>query len=122
MKGGLIMVLYSKEMKSEERKNMRGGDGTVTITNHVKKEQMKHCRLFCEMSIPAGGSVGEHDHVDETEYYYIKEGMGIVIDDGIDKEVSRGDMIITGGGASHSIRNIGTTPLVITAVIITDAE
>ena len=116
------MVIYSKEMKKQERENMRGGNGTIIVTHHADKENMKHCRLFCEMLIPAGGSVGEHDHVNETEYYFIKEGIGIVVDDGVEKKIGRGDMIITGGGASHSIRNMGTTPLVITAVIITDAE
>ena len=116
------MVIYSKEMKQDIRENMRGGTGTITITHHVQKEQMKHCRLFCEMSIPPDGSVGEHDHVNETEYYSVKEGIGIVVDDGVEKKIGQGDMIITGGGASHSIRNTGTTPLLITAVIITDAE
>ncbi|MDA3811287.1 MAG: cupin domain-containing protein [Spirochaetaceae bacterium] len=116
------MVIYKKEMNINKRENMRGGQGTVTVTNHAEKEQMEHCRLFCEMSIPPNGSVGEHDHVNETEYYLIKEGIGIVVDDGVEKKIGCGDMIITGGGASHSIRNMGTTPLVITAVIITDAK
>jgi len=116
------MVIYSKEMVKQERENMRGGNGIITVTHHADKENMKNCRLFCEMFIPAGGSVGEHDHVNETEYYLIKEGIGIVVDDGVEKKVGSGDMIITGGGASHSIRNMGTTPLIITAVIITDKE
>ncbi len=116
------MVIYSKEMVKQDREKMRGGDGTIVVTHHAEKKDMKHCRLFCEMNIPPGGSVGEHDHVNETEYYFVKEGIGIVVDDGVDKKVGCGDMIITGGGASHSIRNMGTTPLVITAVIITDVE
>ncbi len=109
-------------MVKQERPNMRGGKGTIIVTHHANKEDMKHCRLFCEMAIPPGGSVGDHDHVDETEYYFIKEGFGIVVDDGVEKKIGCGDMIVTGGGASHSIRNMGTIPLLITAVIITDAE
>jgi mannose-6-phosphate isomerase-like protein (cupin superfamily) len=116
------MVIYSKDMKKEERKNMRGGDGTVTITSHVEQKLMKHCRLFSEMSLPPRSSIGEHDHCDEIEYYLIKEGTGIVVDEGVEKEVAPGDIVLTGGGAKHSIRNTGSTPLVITAVIITDAE
>ncbi|MDA3811036.1 MAG: hypothetical protein PF518_12005 [Spirochaetaceae bacterium] len=46
----------------------------------------------------------------------------MVVDDGVDKEVSSGDIVKTSNGASHSIRNTGSTPLVFTAVIITDAE
>jgi len=116
------MVKFKDEMKIDKKENMRGGDGIVTITNHAEKKDMKHCRLFCEISIPAGGSIGEHDHVDEIEYYLIKEGAGIVVDDGVDKKIGPGDLVITGGGASHSIRNTGSSPLVFTAVIITDTE
>jgi len=83
---------------------------------------MKNCRLFCEISIPRDGSIGEHDHDNEIEYYYITKGKGIVVDNGIDKEVGPGDIVLTGNGASHSIRNTGSEDLVFTAVIITDAE
>lgn len=116
------MVICSKEMRSEEKVNMRGGEGTVTITHHVEKEPMKNCRLFCEISIPENASIGEHQHNKEIEYYYITKGKGIVVDNGVDKEVTPGDIVLTGNGASHSIRNTGSTPLVFTAVIITDAE
>lgn len=119
---GAIVVIFNKDMKTDMRENMRGGNGTVTITHHAEKKSMKHCRLFCEISIPANGSIGEHDHVNEIEYYLIKEGAGIIIDDGIEKDVGAGDMIMTGGGASHSIQNTGISPLVFTAVIITDIE
>lgn len=116
------MVIYSKEMRTEEKVHMRGGEGTTTITHHVEKEHMKNCRLFCEISIPPKGSIGEHDHVNEIEYYYITKGEGIVVDNGVDKEVGPGDIVLTGNGASHSIRNTGSEALVFTAVIITDAE
>lgn len=116
------MVIYSKEMRVEQKVHMRGGQKTVTITHHAEKEQMKNCRLFCEISIPQDGSIGEHDHVGEIEYYYITKGEGIVVDDGVDKKVSPGDIVVTGNGASHSIRNTGSEPLIFTAVIITDAE
>lgn len=116
------MVIYSKDMRVEEKVNMRGGDKTSIITHHVEKEHMKNCRLFCEISIPSGGSIGEHDHVDEIEYYYMLKGTGIVIDNGIEKSVGPGDIVLTGNGASHSIRNTGSEPLVFTAVIVTDSE
>ena len=114
------MVICSKEMRVEQKVNMRGGNKTVTITHHVEKEHMKNCRLFCEISIPKDGSIGEHKHAGEIEYYYMTKGEGIVVDDGVDKKVGPGDIVLTGNGASHSIRNTGSEPLVFTAVIITD--
>jgi len=41
-----------------------------------------------------------------------------VDDNGTHKEVKAGDGILTGGGASHAIENIGDEPLVLFAVIL----
>ena len=43
--------------------------------------------------------------------------IGQVSDLGLD---DKGEVIITGGGATHSIRNGGTTPLKVIAFIVTD--
>jgi mannose-6-phosphate isomerase-like protein (cupin superfamily) len=106
-------------MNVEIRKNMRGGEGEVTITNIVNKEELKNARLLAYISIPVGASIGEHEHKDETEYYIILIGRGEVEDNGSLEEVQEGDVVITGGGASHSIKNIGSTELNMLAVIIT---
>ena len=73
-----------------------------------------------EIEIPVNGSIGEHQHNEETEYYIILDGSGIVNDNAIDSKVSKGDVVITGNGASHSIKNTGDIPFKMIAVIITD--
>ena len=55
-----------------------------------------------------------------TEYYIILKGKGIVNDNGLEKEIFTGDVIITGNGAKHSIRNISNESLELIAVIILD--
>ncbi len=106
-------------MKSEERKNMRGGSGTIGIVHLADKEQIHHGRLLAEITIPPGGSIGEHEHKDETEYYIILEGEGFVNEGEGEISVSAGDVVITGNGAVHSIRNSGECPIRMIALIIT---
>lgn len=120
MKRRNLMVISCNTMPVERRENMRCGAGAVMIRSLVPAEQMRHCRLFSEVTVPVGGSIGEHEHTGETEYYVILTGTGEVNDNGIPTVVSSGDCIVTGSGASHSIRNTGEIPLKLIAVIITE--
>jgi len=113
------MVIRKDETASETVTNARGGSGQITFTHYVKKENLKNARLLSKITVPEGSGIGEHAHDRETEYFIILKGTGIVNDDGIEKEVHEGDVIITGNGAKHSIRNAGSIPLEMTAVIIT---
>jgi mannose-6-phosphate isomerase-like protein (cupin superfamily) len=113
------MIIKQNEMSTEIRPNMRGGNGNIKITNIVNKEDLKNARLLAYINIPVNASIGDHEHKDETEYYIILKGKGQVIDDGKMKTVTEGDVVITGGGASHSIENIGDIELKMIAIIIT---
>ena len=113
------MVIHRNEMKSEEKEKMRGGDGNTRLTYLVNTDTEKHTRLLAEIVLNPGCSIGNHNHVNETEYYFIISGTGIVNDDGKEVPIQAGDSIVTGNGASHSIKNSGTVPLLFHAVIIT---
>ncbi|QQO09433.1 cupin domain-containing protein [Breznakiella homolactica] len=113
------MIIHRNAMKTELKEHMRGGDGTVTLVHFDSAENMKNCRLMAELTIPPGASIGEHSHDEETEYYIILSGTGIVVDEGTERAVGPGDVVVTGNGASHSIRNSGSVPLVFHAVIVT---
>jgi len=114
------MIRHKQDMQLEVRKEMRGGTGEVSLLEIVSKDEMRHCRLFSEITIPPGGSIGPHVHEGETEYYFIISGTGMVGEADGDKAVSPGDVVITGSGAGHSIANTGDEPLVFLAVIILD--
>ena len=47
---------------------------TDFILNCVSKDTIPNCRLLSYMTIPPEGSIGEHEHVEETECYVIKSG------------------------------------------------
>ena len=113
------MVIQRKDMKVEEREKMRDGEGTTRLTYLLDGEKEKNARMFAEITLKPGSSIGYHDHVSETEYYFIISGTGVVNDDGKEVQVAAGDSIITGNGASHSIKNTGSVPLVFHAVIVT---
>jgi mannose-6-phosphate isomerase-like protein (cupin superfamily) len=113
------MVIQRKEMKTEEKEKMRDGEGVVHLTYLLDGSKEKNARLFAEITLKPGCSIGYHRHDSETEYFFILSGSGVVNDDGKEVQVTRGDAIITGNGASHSIKNTGSEPLVFYAVIVT---
>jgi mannose-6-phosphate isomerase-like protein (cupin superfamily) len=114
------MIVRRDEMKEELRENMRDGEGSVKLTYLLDAEKEKNARMFAEITLEPGCSIGYHRHVNETEYYFILSGSGEVNDDGKAVRVKPGDSVITGNGASHSIKHTGTVPLALLAVIVTD--
>lgn len=113
------MILREENFKIVENENMRGGDGVVTIVQFQEAKNMKNCRLMSKIIIPVGASIGQHEHLNETEHYIILEGTGIVVDNGKEEKVSAGDVVETAHGSSHSISNNGNSDLVMIAVIVT---
>ena len=115
------MVIKSDAMEAETRSQMRGGKGECLVTFLAGRQLQKHVKLFSQIEIPVGAGIGPHSHSEETEYYYVLEGKGFVDDNGEPREVKPGDVVVTTGGASHSVENTGTVPLKMIAVIVTDA-
>ena len=113
------MVVHRNEMKVEEKERMRDGEGIVHITHLLDGSTQKNARMFAEVALNPGCSIGYHRHDSETEYYFIISGEGIVNDDGKEVQVKQGDAIVTGNGASHSIKNTGSIPMVFHAIVVT---
>jgi len=113
------MIKKKGSQEIEIRENMRGGAGKVTVRHYLKPEEIKaRARLCAELVLPPGASIGNHDHVNEDEIYIIQKGRGLMTDGGKEFSVEAGDAILTGQGASHSVKNTGAEDLVITAVIV----
>jgi mannose-6-phosphate isomerase-like protein (cupin superfamily) len=106
-------------MKTEQKEKMRDGEGVVLIRHLVDTENEKHTRMLGEITLEPGCSIGYHQHNNETEYFFIISGSGTINDNGTEVQINAGDSIITGNGASHSIKNTGDVPLILHAVIIT---
>jgi len=116
---GIFLLKKSDQMVVELREQMRGGQGTIEIKNIFQVEELKgKVRLFAEITLPSGASIGFHHHEQEEEVYYFLSGVGIVDDNGITREVKAGEVLLTGDGAGHAVRNTGTELLKILAVIL----
>lgn len=113
------MIKRNAVRESETREQMRGGPGRATIKHYFKKDEINaKCRLCAELILLPGAGIGVHEHKEEDEVFIVQQGKGLVVVDGKEEEVNVGDAILTGKGASHSIKNIGDIDLKITAVIM----
>jgi mannose-6-phosphate isomerase-like protein (cupin superfamily) len=115
----MTMIVRRNEMKVEKKDNLRGGQGTITFTHYLEPDTQKYARMLAEMSLPPGASLGYHQHENEAEYYIVHSGSGIVNNNGEETPIRSGDVMVTADGAFHSIKNTGTEPLVLSAIIVT---
>ena len=117
---GENMLQHRNELKSETRERPRDGTGTATFIHLAegKGAVQKYTSLLAEITLPPGASIGPHSHSEDMEYYIILEGSGKVDDNGTEKAIAKGDVMVTGNGETHSIANTGNVPLVFLAAII----
>ena len=104
---------------TEVRKNMRGGDGEVTITSWLEdKDKPNNVRLAGVLTLPRGASIGAHKHEGEAEIFHILAGTGEYNDNGEIVEVKAGDSTVCPSGSVHGIKNTGDEPLVLNGFIV----
>ncbi|GHV75249.1 cupin [Spirochaetia bacterium] len=113
------MTIQRSAMQTEKKENMRGGEGIASFTYFVPNDTETNARMLAEISLEPGASIGYHRHDTETEYFIFIAGTGLVNDNGTEHQVKSGDVMVTGKGASHSVKNTGTVPLVFSAIIVT---
>jgi mannose-6-phosphate isomerase-like protein (cupin superfamily) len=116
-----MMIEQSKSKRMEIKQNMRGGKGDIEITHITNNEILgKNCRLFAQITVKPGDSIGEHQHINEREVFYFIQGKGIVIDNGKEAEIGPGDVMVTPDQSSHSVINTGDEDLVFMALILNE--
>lgn len=107
------------EVKIDKIENLAGGKGHAIMKHLIGKEQFQDkARLFAEITLEPGCSVGYHEHNSESETYYILKGEGKYNDNGTFKTVKAGDVTFTGDGQGHGIENIGDENLVFIGLIL----
>lgn len=94
-----------------EVNGLAGGEGTATVHHIVPaKDLYGHGRMYAKVVLHPHSSVGWHQHVDETEPYYILEGNGIFIDNDKSRNpVGPGDVCAIIPGQCHSLLNESDT-------------
>ena len=98
---------------------MRGGEGTVRITDILDAGEYKgKSRLLGVITLESGCSIGAHIHENEEEIFLVLQGQAKVTDNGAEVILEPGDSIITRHGDSHSVACYGDETLVLLAAIL----
>lgn len=107
------------EQNTVSAKNKAGGKGEIFITHLLtQKEMVGKCEMFASVRIPAGCSLGVHQHVGNNETYHILQGTAIYTDNGKTYAVKAGDTTFCADGDTHGIENTGDDDLIFIALII----
>lgn len=108
-------------MKTVIKENANGGTGRVVIKHILDEKELNgKCRMFAEVTLAPGHSIGYHEHHGDTETYYIVKGQGEYNDNGTLRQVTAGDKTFTPNGCGHAMTNTGDSDLVFMALIIFD--
>lgn len=101
---------------------LRDGEGTVELRHILSKDElMGHGTMYAHVILPPHASIGFHQHVGNTEPYYVIKGNGIFVDnDGTRTEIHPGDVCVIEVGQSHAIENPSEEPLEIMALVINE--
>ena len=61
--------------------NVRGGEGTIEFRHILSADElMGHGTIYAHLIVPPHCSLGFHQHVENTEPYYVLKGKGIFVD------------------------------------------
>ena len=113
------MIRKAADCKKEYREHMRDGNGTVEITNFATPAELNDKgRLFANITLKPGCSIGFHMHENESELFYLMKGEALYNDNGTEYPVTAGDVMICPAGTGHGVANNGTEDAELCAVIL----
>ena len=113
------MIKKAEDMKTAYNENMRGGNGTVELTSFATPEELNNKgRLFANITLKPGCSIGYHVHEKDSELFYVMKGEALYNDNGVESVVSAGDVMLCPAGTGHSVANNGQEDVELCAVIV----
>ena len=110
----------AKKDQPIECKCIRGGNGETEMRKILlgADEMYGKGRMFNEMILAPGNSIGEHAHSGDNEIFYFLSGEGEYNDNGTVVTVRPGDTVVCNDGETHSLKNTGKEPLRFIALIL----
>ncbi len=114
------MIRKSEDRKIDIKSNLFEGNGEIKVCHLLNgsDEMYGKGRVFAHTTLQPGCSIGYHVHENESETYYIYSGTAEFNDNGTITTVNAGDVTFTPAGEGHGIKNIGSDPLNIIAMIL----
>jgi mannose-6-phosphate isomerase-like protein (cupin superfamily) len=113
------MILKCSEQRVGQMDALRGGEGTVIFQHFLEEENACGAgRMFAQLTLPKGASIGYHKHEGEAETFYVLEGKAKLNDNGKEVFLEAGDASVCFDGDSHSVANVGEEDLKMIAIIL----
>ena len=112
------MKYTTGDRKVQIRGEASGVQGEMKVEILVPPQP--NARLFANVWLEPGASLGYHEHHNESETYFILAGQGDYDDNGTVCPVKAGDVTYTPDNHGHALTNTGDTDLVFMALIILD--
>ena len=112
------MYTLSKNCSCKDHQ-VADGKGLCHSKSLATPEQLyQHARVFSQVTVNPGCSIGYHTHEHETEFYYILQGEATFNDNGTEVLLHAGDIAATGNGAGHGLENRSDVPVELIALIM----
>ena len=103
----------------ERIEHLKGGEGHVFLERLIGDDVLdQKCKMFANVVVEKGCSLGYHEHHGESETYYILSGSGVYRDNDKEYPVSAGDVLVCRSENGHGISNPNAEPLRFVALII----
>ena len=112
------MLIKKEEQVKTLVANLRGGDGTVDKRDYPLSVMPENAKMFAELRLEPGCSIGAHQHVGEYEVFFCKEGEIVLNDNGTEKLFRTGDFAVCADGETHGIANRTDKTAAVYAAII----
>ena len=89
-----------------------GGKGDVVAREMFSRHEVgSGFQFFQDTTVPVGGSIGLHRHLQNAEVYYMLEGEGDMTIDGEVFAMRPGDISVVESGQTHKLVNTGSIPI-----------
>ena len=107
------------QRKIEIYEKRAGGIGTIQIERMMNDKQLDgKAKMYAQVTIDPHSSIGVHEHIDDTESYYILSGSGIYTDNDLTYPVKPGDLVFCDANNRHGLENPTDEPLIFMALIL----
>lgn len=113
-------MIRRKDEQQIEFRCIRNGIGEAEMHKILNDadEMFGKGRLFNHMILAPGNTLGEHYHSGDNEIFYFLSGEGEYNDNGTIVTVKPGDTAICCDGQLHGLKNLGTEPIELIALIL----
>ncbi len=108
-----------RKAKIKVVEGLKGGVGKLEMHHILEPEELNgHGRLYALVRMEPYSSIGYHEHMGETEPYYVLSGHGIFIDNDKNRiPVGPDDVCLIECGQGHGFENDSEEELVMMALV-----